>query len=447
MGLLDTLFTGASGMRAASAGIDATAQNVANVSTVGYQRRVVDQSTRDPLRRGGVAIGQGVGVDGIVRQADALLGAAQLAKAGDAAHAATTHDELRAVQSVFDEVTGDGPRSAVDAFFDALTTASSDPSDPGLRAEVSRAGEELATMIRRTSSELETRQGAIQEQVALELPPVNEKLQEVAALNQRIVSAGGEQAAADLVEQREALMRELSEDVGFTARIEASGAATLMLDGHAVVRGEEARQLVSGGGTSVKLSVDEGTVSVDPGGRVGGLIEASDTLDGWLGELDTFATDFSAAVNAQNAAGFTVGGGAGGDLFTVDPLDPRGSVSFVGSPDGLAFAADPAGEVGDGGNLEAMRQLAEANVVGGQTPGDFLSAVTDRVAGDVASAGTRAENQQLSLKDLDDVASQRFGVDMDVEATNLVLYQTAYQAAARVIATADETIGTLLELV
>jgi flagellar hook-associated protein FlgK len=36
MGLLDTLCTGASGLAAASAGIDATAQNVANATTEGY---------------------------------------------------------------------------------------------------------------------------------------------------------------------------------------------------------------------------------------------------------------------------------------------------------------------------------------------------------------------------------------------------------------------------
>jgi flagellar hook-associated protein 1 FlgK len=447
MGLLDTLFTGASGMKAASAGIDATAQNVANASTVGYQRRTVEQSTSDPLFRGGIAIGQGVTVDGIVRQADALLGAAQLAQSGDASQAATLHDELRSVESVFDEVSSDGPRSAVDAFFDTLTAASSDPSDPGLRTEVARAGEQVASTITRTAAELEVRQQAMQEQVELELPPLNEKLQMVATLNQRIVAAGGEQAAADLVEQREALMRDLGEKAGFTARIEASGAATVMLDGHAVVRGEEARELVSGGGTSVKLSVDDGVVSVDPGGQLGGLIEASDTVDRWLGELDTFALDFANAVNGQNAAGFVPGGAAGGDLFTVDPANPRGSLVFTGGPDDLAFAANASAAAGDGGNLEALRQLATASVVGGETPGDFLSGLTDMVAGDVTAAGIEAENQQLSMKDLDDVASRRFGVDMDVEATNLVLYQTAYQAAARVIASADEAIGTLLELV
>lgn len=447
MGLLDTLFTGASGMRAASAGIDATAQNVANASTIGYQRRTVDQSTADPLRRGGLSIGQGVQVNGIVRQADALLGAAQLAQAGTASHASTLADELSSVEAVFDEASGDGPRGALDAFFDALTAASADPSDPGLRAEVVREGQQLASTITRTAGEFEQRRDAQTEQVELELPPLNEKLQQVAALNQRIVSAGGESSAADLVEQREALLRELSEDAGFTARLEASGAATVMLDGHAVVRGEEARTLVSGGGASVKLSVDDGTVSIDPGGRLGGLIEAADTLDGWLGELDTFATDFATAANGQNAAGFTLGGGVGADLFTVDPTNPRGSLQFIAAPDGLAFASDPAGEVGDGGNLEALRALAEQTSVGGKTPGDFLSGLTDRVAGDVAAATSRAENQQLSLKDLDDVASQRFGVDMDVEATNLVLYQTAYQAAARVIASADEALGVLMDLV
>lgn len=447
MGLLDTLFTGASGMRAASAGIDATAQNVANASTVGYQRRTVEQSTADPLFRGGIALGQGVKVDGIVRQADALLGAAQLAQSGKASQGATLHDELRSVESVFDEVSGQGPRSSLDAFFDSLTSATADPSDPALRAEVARRGEELAGTITRTSSELEIRQEAMQEQVEMELPPLNEKLQRIASLNQRIVSAGGESEAADLVEQREALLRDVGEKAGFTARIETSGSATVMLDGHAVVQGEEARQLISGGGTSVKLAVDDGVVSVDPGGQLGGLIEASATVDTWLAELDTFAADFSAAVNGQNAAGFVAGGAPGGDLFTIDPNDPRGTLTFVGTGDDLAFAGDPTALAGDGTNLEAMRQLADASVVGGSTPGDFLSGLTDMVAGDISAAGIRAENEQLSLQDLDDVASQRFGVDMDVEATNLVLYQTAYQAAARVIASADEALGTLMELV
>jgi flagellar hook-associated protein 1 FlgK len=447
MGLLDTLFTGASGLRAASAGIDATAQNVANGSTVGFHRRSVDQSTADPIQRGGVSIGQGVDVRGVVRQADNLLGAQQLAQAGVASQASSAHDQLSAVEGVFDEASATGPRSRLDAFFDALTSASVDPSDPGLRGEVVRSGSELAETIRRAADQLQETREAQEAQVAVRLPPLNTKLQQVAVLNSRIVSAGGEGSAPDLVEQREALMRELGEDAGFTARIEANGSATVMLDGHAVVSGSEARSLESGGGTSVKLSVDDGLVSVDIGGELGGIVEASRTIDSWLQELDTFASDFAAAVNGANAAGFEIGGAPGGDLFTIDPADPRNSINFTGTVDRLAFAADPAGLAGDGGNLDNLAALAESSSVGGATPGDFLSALTDEVAGDVASTAARAEDQQLVLGDLDRLSSQRFGVDMDAEATNLVLYQTAYQAAARVISVADETIGTLLELV
>ena len=446
MGLLDTLFTGASGLRAASAGIDATAQNVANASTVGFHRRAVDQTTADPLRQGGVSIGQGADVRGIVRQADNLLGAQRLTQAGTASSAAATHDELAAVEGVFDEAQSAGPRTRLDAFFDALTSASADPSDPGLRTEVVRAGTQLADSIRRTSAQLEQAQAAQREKVELRLPPLNTKLQQVASLNQRSVAAGGDAEAADLVEQREALMRELSEDAGFTARVEANGAATLMLDGHAVVSGSEARTLVGGGDGSVQLAVDDGAVTVAIGGELGGIVEASRTIDGWLQDLDTFASDFAAAVNGANAAGFAPGGVPGGDLFTVDPADPRNSIRFSAAGDALAFASDPAAAPGDSGNLAALRDLQEAAVVGGDTPGDALSALTDRVAGDVASAAARAEDEQLVLTDLDQLSSARFGVDMDVEATNLVLYQTAYSAAARVVSVADELMGTLIEL-
>jgi len=447
MGLLDTLYTGASGLRAASVGIDATAQNVANASTVGYQRRSVEQGTSDPIVRGGLSMGTGVDVERIAREGDALLGMQQLSQAGTASAASTLAEQLAQVESVVDEANGDGPRSQLDAFFDALTAASADPSDPGLRGEVVRAGEELADTIQQASDQLEQTQEAQEEQVSMRLPPLNAKLQEVAALNQRIVAAGGEAEAADLVEQRERLMRELSEEAGFTARVEASGAATVYLDGHAVVTGEEARTLSSGGGMAVELSVDDGTVSVDPGGELGGLIAASDTIDTWLTELDTFASDFADAVNGQNAAGFVPGGAAGGDLFSYDPADPRNSFDFVATSDQLAFAADASAEAGDGGNLDALAALQDAAVVGGKTPGDQLSALTDQVAGDVASAASEADNQQLALGDLDLVASQRFGVDMDAEATNLIVYQASYQAAARVIATANETLDELMQLV
>lgn len=447
MGLLDTLHTGASGLAAASAGIDATAQNVANASTVGFQRRSVVQGTSDPVFRGGLAFGSGVDVHNIVREGDALLGMQQLTQAGEASTAATLHDELAGVESVFDEASGTGPRGRLDAFFDALTAVSLDPSDPGLRAEVVRAGEDLADQIVQAAEQLQKTQEAQQEAAQVKLPPLNAKLQEVAGLNQRIVAAGGEANAADLVEQRERLLRELSEDAGFTARIESNGSATVMLDGHAVVTNEEARTLSSSDGRTIKLSVDEGTVTVQPGGAIGGLIEAQATLDTWLAELDTFAADFADAVNGQNAAGFLAGGGAGGDLFTYDPADPRNSLAFTATGDDLALAGLATGLPGDGGNIDGLLALANADVVGGGTPGDHLSAITDRVAGDVATAAARADNEQLVLGDLDMLASQRFGVDMDVEATQLIVYQTAYQAAARVISTANETLGTLMELV
>jgi flagellar hook-associated protein 1 FlgK len=446
MGLLDTLRTGASGLAAASAGIDATAQNVANATTEGYQRRTVEQTTADPLRRGTLSIGQGVDVQNIVREGDALLGMQQLAQAGTASAAATLHDELSAVQTVFDETSASGPRSRLDKFFDAFSAATTDPSDPGLRSEVVRAGEDLAESIQQAAERLQQSQEAMEEAAAVKLPPLNVKLAEVASLNQRIVAAGGESEAADLVEQRERLMRELSEDAGFTARVEANGSATVMLDGHAVVTGPEARTL-SVDGMSVQLSVDDGSVGVDVGGELGGFVQAHATVDTWLAELDTFAADFADAVNGQNAAGFTRSGAAGGDLFTYDPADPRNSFQFTASIDDLALASAATAHAGDGGNIDGFVALQSSSVVGGSTPGDHLSAITDRVGGDVASAASSADNEQLALGDLDLMASQRFGVDIDAEATQLMAYQTAYQAAARVMSSANEMLGTLMELV
>jgi len=48
---------------------------------------------------------------------------------------------------------------------------------------------------------------------------------------------------------------------------------------------------------------------------------------------------------------------------------------------------------------------------------------------------------------LDSLHSQLHGVDLDEEAANLVTYQMAYQAAAKLVTVADRLLGNLLETV
>ncbi|MDP6935222.1 MAG: flagellar basal body protein, partial [Myxococcota bacterium] len=74
MSILDVLNTAHTGIKAASAGIEVTGQNVTNVNTEGYHKRTLRTGVRNPLVRGGQSVGQGVTRLGIARAMDKHVG-------------------------------------------------------------------------------------------------------------------------------------------------------------------------------------------------------------------------------------------------------------------------------------------------------------------------------------------------------------------------------------
>jgi flagellar hook-associated protein 1 len=457
MSLFSTLYVGHSGLAAARTGIDATAHNVANSLTPGYTRRGVDQSTMSPIRQGGLWIGQGVSTDAISRSTDNFLGMRRIETAAASQAAASFYDAMTGVEFFFDETDSTGPQGNLTAFFDALGATSADPSDASLRAEFARAGETLADSIRVTQIGLQESREGFAEQVGENIDGLNAVLGEVAVLNEAILAAGGAISAGDLADQRDLLLRQLGEEAGFTASIEADGTATVFIGGHAAVDGDQARTLSfdeSSGAPEVHLSVGATTVNVtsELGGRMEGLTDAYDAVESYLADLDTLASTLATELNTVHAGGFDLSGAPGGDLFTFDPLDPAASLRFsepiAADPGLLALATDPLGLPGDASNLALMLDVEDATLFAGgtMTARDFLSEITNRLAGEVASAESNRDRQLAVSADLDELADNLYGVDLDEEAANLIMYQASYQAAAKVIQAADETLRVLMEL-
>lgn len=457
MSLLSALSSGASGLFAASTGLDVTSHNIANANTPGYTARSVLLSPADPLMRGMVSIGQGVDVAGVLRPTDGLLGIRTMATAGVSSAATTLHQQLSSVEHWFDESVSAGPSLSLASFFDALGAATLDPSDPTARTEVLHAASSLASTLGDTSRGLSDSLAGISTSMEESTPAINAVLEEVADLNERIVLAGGSLTAGDLADQRDLLLRQLSEELGTTVSYGADGVANVYLGGHALVEGGEARKLEASldqdGRAILEVSVS-GQASIDVtedlGGRLGGLRDSWDTIASYIDDLDSFAVAFATALNDTHAAGFDAHGQPGGAMFTWDPSDPAASLqvdpALDADPNLLAFASDPTGTSGDAGNLQALLDLEDADIVDGKKPGEFLSGLTNRVGTDVAAAASTADRHNASLADLDSLGQTLRGVDLDQEAVNLMEWQTAYQAAAKVLEVVDESLGILLEL-
>jgi flagellar hook-associated protein 1 FlgK len=117
---------------------------------------------------------------------------------------------------------------------------------------------------------------------------------------------------------------------------------------------------------------------------------------------------------------------------------PVASDSFT-----VAATQNPAA---DNRNARALVGIADQLAVGGQRPADAYGDL-------VADIGTRTQSakssQALSARTLADSQQSRSevsGVNLDEEAARLLQYQQAYQAAAKVIATAQSIFDTLLRV-
>jgi flagellar hook-associated protein 1 FlgK len=172
-----------------------------------------------------------------------------------------------------------------------------------------------------------------------------------------------------------------------------------------------------------------------------------------MDDLNTYVTGFATAFNTAHQAGFDAQGRPGLAVFSFSADRPAASLTVNAAvrADGAtwAFAAGAAANAGDAGNLEALMNLEESAVFSGgtQTGAVFLSGLVSRVGAEIGNAQSLADRRSAILADLDALAAQMQGVDLDEEAARLELFRSSYEASAKVIQSSNNLLGSLLELV
>ena len=84
---------------------------------------------------------------------------------------------------------------------------------------------------------------------------------------------------------------------------------------------------------------------------------------------------------------------------------------------------------------------------GSATIGDFYAGLVSEVGVVRQNATFRHNQEQASLEQLQNQRESISGVSLDEEMTNLIQYQQAYDAAARLVATVSQMMDTVLNLV
>ena len=148
------------------------------------------------------------------------------------------------------------------------------------------------------------------------------------------------------------------------------------------------------------------------------------------------------------------GGGAVLSSGTWTPGSPIAyggfELSLLGWPKGADVfrieAPSPANVPMNNGNALAFDALAGRALVGGATVTDAYAALLADLGNRTQGAMISADSSSATAARVEQALAGRTGVNLDEEAARLIQYQQAYQAAAKMLQTAQTVIDTLLEI-
>ncbi|MDD3706555.1 MAG: flagellar basal body rod C-terminal domain-containing protein, partial [Clostridiaceae bacterium] len=170
----------------------------------------------------------------------------------------------------------------------------------------------------------------------------------------------------------------------------------------------------------------------------------------YLNNLNEFAKGFASSFNNQHAQGVDYDGNQGGSFFyDPDPLEIN-SVNFSVNPDILlnpnkvAASSLSQGE-SDNGNVNLLIELRKSTTMFTSlkgTPDDFIKSILSALAVDSSQSKRMTENSLALLHHTENRRLSESGVSLDEEMTNMVKFQQAYNASARMITTLDAILDT-----
>ena len=443
-----SLNIGATALLATQRAVDVVSHNIANSAVDGYTRQTVNITAATPTpgipgETGTGMMGTGVVVTDIGRMRDLLTDISYRQQAGTAGSSAATSKVMDNTQGILGPLDAGTPQALSD-FYAAWDQLSNTPTDAAARQGVINAGTTLAQSLNDASTQLTQIAGDTGAKMSADVDTINGLTAQIAQLNKQILSATAAKSAPnDLMDTRDRAIDRLASLTGATFQTDNTGQVNVFLGTQSLVRNGDSFALTlnqSAGQYSVTLPTG---ATATPGGELGGFMTAvNTTLPSIRSDLDTVASQLISTVNAVHQAGYDLQGNKGGVFFTGTDASTI-AVSSSLTTDTVAAAVRP-NTPNDGDNALALAQLRNTSVSTTGSVGDNLRALAGRL-GSLASAADQTNTAaQTALTGYQTARSSADGVSVDEETVDLLKYQRSYEAAAKVISTANSMMDTLI---
>lgn len=439
----DLLTIGVSGLKAYGRALSVVGDNIANAQTDGYVRRSVrlEESpsagdiilSRNNIRPGGVSAA------GVTRALDQWLVDDARAASGEAARQSARLNWISATESALGHGSND-IGATVTAIFATADQLSANPNDATLRHQFLNNVDESASAFRRTANALGSAANGVAIEARSAVDQLNTDLSALSRVNDGLRRArAGSTNEATLFDERDRLVGNIATAMDIDVHYDANNAANIRSPaGDSLVGGNSVATVTLGISADGLLSfgIAPATALAPASGRIAGLAEGAAHITAQRSALDSLGGQFSNMLNTAHQAGVDANGSPGKPL-----LNFNGSAAELTAA-ALAIAdVATANAAGSNGNILAFHAIRASSGV----EQDISAFVT--LQAQITSAVRAQEAAASGRRDGAFAARDAVGaVDLDREAADLLRFQQAYEAAARTIQVARETMQTMLNI-
>lgn len=483
----DLLSIGKSGLGTAKQSMSTTSHNIANANTEGFSRQEVRTETGVTLSQGDYALGTGVEIQSIKRSHDELV-------EKKLNNSITNHKfneertlQLGHVEEVFNEINSDGMNKLMNRFFNTFRELSNQPENETIRNAVKENAKIVTSDFHRIQSNLDDIRSSINKKLTLSISEINGITNNIAKLNKEInIQEVSGAMANDLRDQRDKSLRTLTEFFPITTYSDNKGQFVVNIEGvGSIVSGSMTQELDIGSIVQAgENSADKGNVEIFfknrpsiaisdklKNGTLGAQLKTrNDELVGLEKQLDELAHGLVLATNSIHRRGFAnypvpvdaegipVPNAAKqkvtGINFFKEPLDLKRAAEYISlsddieaDPNNIAAALE-ANKPGDNRVALAISKLQHEKVLGSGT-----TTFEEQYLKSVGNIGLQSGKSKVDEEQSHGILAQAksfkerlAGVSLDEEAANMVRYQNAYEASAKVIRASDEMFKAVLGL-
>lgn len=485
--MADLLGIGKSGLNVSKKALEVTGHNLSNVNTEGYSRQRVMQSTAIPISTGGFVQGTGVKIDGVRRFNDEFIDKRLNTALSNNKFYESRTEHLEQVENIFNELDSDGLNQVLNKFFNSFRELANQPENETIRSVVRDNANLVIKDFRRIRGTLDAQAGNIDRKIQSSVADINQVLHHIADLNGKITtleSAQGE--TGDLRDQRDTALRNLSEHFKIHTYVDeknrfivtAQGIGTLVTglnvqDLGTVTQNKNDSSNGMNGSVEIVLKDRPSQKITDAfkGGSLAAIIKVrNEDLKKLQNDIDGIAYQFITSVNAIHRQGYVnreIPIGADGKPAAVDRKGLTTGLDFFKQP----LSVDEAGNFIDLSDSVKNDLSNIAAALSPNAPGDNRVAIAisklqhERISGDgsvtleekylqtignigleTGKARVDAEQSNGILAQANGLRERLTGVSIDEETANMIRFQQAYQASAKIMQAADDMFKTVLEL-